>query len=80
MVRKTLLHFQASATVGDRQLPHDKAHLQQKPWASRGEIPELTEAQARHIVDQMKPIIDVSFFCGLDFIRRAGPFFFHCPR
>ena len=29
-----------------------------KAWANRGEIPELTEAQANHLVKQMKPIID----------------------
>jgi hypothetical protein len=29
-----------------------------RAWASRGEIPELTEAQARHLVKQMKPIMD----------------------
>jgi hypothetical protein len=29
-----------------------------KAWANRGEIPELTEAQAHHLVKQMKPIID----------------------
>ncbi len=27
-------------------------------WAKRGEIPELTEAQAKHLVNQIKPIID----------------------
>lgn len=27
-------------------------------WAKRGEIPELTEAQAKHLVKQMKPIMD----------------------
>jgi len=29
-----------------------------KAWANRGEIPELTEAQAKLIVKQMKPIMD----------------------
>lgn len=29
-----------------------------KAWANRGEIPELTDAQARLIVKQMKPIMD----------------------
>jgi GNAT superfamily N-acetyltransferase len=29
-----------------------------KAWAKRGEIPELTEAQARHLIMQMKPIMD----------------------
>ncbi len=29
-----------------------------KAWASRGEIPELTESQAKLIVKQMKPIMD----------------------
>jgi GNAT superfamily N-acetyltransferase len=29
-----------------------------KAWAKRGEIPELTESQAKHLVKQMKPIMD----------------------
>ncbi len=29
-----------------------------RAWAKRGEIPELTESQARHLVKQMKPIMD----------------------
>jgi len=29
-----------------------------RAWANRGEIPELTEAQARHLVKQMKPVMD----------------------
>jgi GNAT superfamily N-acetyltransferase len=29
-----------------------------RAWAKRGEIPELTEAQAKHLVKQMKPIMD----------------------
>ncbi len=29
-----------------------------KAWAKRGEIPELTEAQAKHLVKQMMPIMD----------------------
>ncbi len=29
-----------------------------RAWANRGEIPEMTEAQAQHIVKQMKPIVD----------------------
>jgi hypothetical protein len=40
------------------QLPAMIKHVYNKAWASRGEIPELTEAQAKHIVNQMKPIID----------------------
>ncbi|MEJ0034028.1 MAG: hypothetical protein WDO15_28515 [Bacteroidota bacterium] len=40
------------------RLPSMIKHVYNKAWASRGEIPELTEAQAKHIVDQMKPIID----------------------
>ncbi len=29
-----------------------------RAWANRGEIPEMTETQAKHIVKQMKPIVD----------------------
>lgn len=34
-------------------------YVYNKAWASRGEIPELTETQSNHIVKQMKPIIDL---------------------
>ncbi len=40
------------------KMPAMIQHIYNKAWAKRGEIPELTEAQAKHIVDQMKPIID----------------------
>jgi hypothetical protein len=40
------------------KLPGMIRHVYNKAWASRGEIPELTEAQAALIVKQMKPIID----------------------
>jgi hypothetical protein len=40
------------------KMPAMIKHIYNKAWASRGEIPELTEAQAKHIVDQMRPIID----------------------
>jgi hypothetical protein len=40
------------------KLPAMIKHVYNKAWASRGEIPELTEAQAKHIVDQMRPILD----------------------
>lgn len=40
------------------KMPAMIKHVYNKAWASRGEIPELTEAQAKHIVNQMKPIID----------------------
>jgi len=40
------------------RMPAMIRHIYNKAWASRGEIPELTEVQAQHIVDQMQPIID----------------------
>ncbi|MEI9919577.1 MAG: hypothetical protein WDO14_12330 [Bacteroidota bacterium] len=40
------------------KMPAMIKHVYNKAWASRGEIPELTEAQAKHIVNQMRPIID----------------------
>lgn len=39
-------------------LPEKIKLVYNRAWAKRGEIPELTEAQARHLVNQMKPIMD----------------------
>jgi hypothetical protein len=39
-------------------LPELIRKVYNKAWAKRGEIPELTESQARHLVKQMKPIMD----------------------
>ena len=40
------------------RLPSLIRSIYNRAWASRGEIPELTELQANNIVKQMKPIID----------------------
>lgn len=40
------------------KMPGMIKHVYNKAWASRGEIPALTEAQAKNIVRQMKPILD----------------------
>jgi hypothetical protein len=40
------------------KLPGYIRSVYNRAWASRGEIPELTEVQAHHIVKQMKPIMD----------------------
>jgi GNAT superfamily N-acetyltransferase len=40
------------------KLPEMVRIVYNKAWAKRGEIPELTEAQARHLIKQMKPIMD----------------------
>lgn len=40
------------------KMPDMIRHIYNRAWASRGEIPELTELQAKNIVKQMKPIID----------------------
>ncbi len=40
------------------KMPEMIRHIYNLAWASRGEIPELTEVQAKNIVQQMKPIID----------------------
>jgi len=40
------------------KLPSMIRYVYNKAWASRDEIPELTEAQANNIVNQMKPIVD----------------------
>lgn len=42
----------------DTTLADKIRHVYNKAWANRGEIPELTIAQANHIVKQMKPIMD----------------------
>lgn len=42
----------------DNTLADKIRYVYNKAWAKRGEIPELTETQARHIVKQMKPIMD----------------------
>ncbi|MBX2944663.1 MAG: hypothetical protein KF725_02420 [Cyclobacteriaceae bacterium] len=39
-------------------LPEKIKTVYNRAWAKRGEIPELTEVQARHLVKQMKPIMD----------------------
>lgn len=39
-------------------LPGKIKTVYNRAWAKRGEIPELTEAQARHLVAQLKPIMD----------------------
>ncbi|MFZ5972375.1 MAG: hypothetical protein ACOYXA_12355 [Bacteroidota bacterium] len=41
-----------------RKLPGLIMSVYNRAWANRGEIPEMTVAQAQHIVKQMKPIID----------------------
>lgn len=40
------------------KLPHLIRFVYNKAWAKRGEIPELTELQAKHLIKQMKPIMD----------------------
>jgi hypothetical protein len=41
-----------------KKLADDIRYVYNKAWANRGEIPELSESQSRHIVKQMKPIMD----------------------
>jgi hypothetical protein len=41
-----------------KKLAHDIRTVYNKAWARRGEIAELTEAQAKLLVKQMKPIMD----------------------
>jgi len=41
-----------------KKLPDQIRVVYNKAWAKRGEIPELTEAQAKHLVKQLKPIMD----------------------
>jgi hypothetical protein len=40
------------------RLPELMRNVYNRAWANRGEIPEMTEAQAKHIVKQMKFIVD----------------------
>lgn len=39
-------------------LPSKIREVYNRAWAKRGEIPELSELQAKHLVKQMKPIMD----------------------
>jgi GNAT superfamily N-acetyltransferase len=39
-------------------MPQMIQYIYNKAWAKRGEAPELTEQQAKHLVKQMKPIMD----------------------
>ncbi|MEQ1586805.1 MAG: hypothetical protein ABL895_13045 [Cyclobacteriaceae bacterium] len=39
-------------------LPTKIREVYNRAWAKRGEIPELSELQAKHLVKQMKPIMD----------------------
>lgn len=40
------------------KLADDIRYVYNKAWAKRGEIPELSQVQARNLVKQMKPIMD----------------------
>lgn len=40
------------------KLPDLMRSIYNRAWANRGEIPEMTESQAKHILKQMRPIID----------------------
>lgn len=51
-------HFAYMETIDLEKLAQNIRHIYNKAWANRGEIPELSESQAMHIVKQMKPIMD----------------------
>ncbi len=48
-------------------------------WAKRGEIPELTELQAKHLVKQMKPIMDEKLLWFGYFKNEPIAFFLSLP-
>jgi hypothetical protein len=50
--------FRYLKKVDVKKLADDIRYVYNKAWAKRGEIPELTETQAKLIVKQMKPIMD----------------------
>jgi hypothetical protein len=50
--------FSYMQTIDLKKLANDMRYIYNKAWANRGEIPELTETQAMHLVKQMKPIMD----------------------
>jgi len=50
--------FEFMPTIDLKKLADNIRYIYNKAWANRGEIPELTETQAAHIVKQMKPIMD----------------------
>ena len=50
--------FEFMPKIDLKKLADNIRYIYNKAWANRGEIPELTETQAAHIVKQMKPIMD----------------------
>lgn len=63
----------------DKTLADKIRHVYNKAWAKRGEIPELTEAQAKHIVKQMKPIMDEKLLWFAFYKEEPVAFFLSLP-
>lgn len=60
-------------------LPGKIKTVYNQAWAKRGEIPELTEAQARHLVKQLKPIMDEKLMWFGYYRREPIAFFLSLP-
>lgn len=63
----------------DTTLPEKIRYVYNKAWANRGEIPELTVAQANHIVKQMKPIMDEKLLWFAFYKSEPVAFFLSLP-
>jgi GNAT superfamily N-acetyltransferase len=50
--------FRYPEKIDIRKLASEIRYVYNRAWAKRGEIPELTESQALHLVKQMKPVLD----------------------
>lgn len=61
------------------KLPEYIRSVYNRAWANRGEIPELTQAQARHIVKQMKPIMDEKLLWFAYYKEEPVAFFLSLP-
>jgi GNAT superfamily N-acetyltransferase len=60
-------------------LPSKIRTVYNRAWAKRGEIPELTESQARHLVKQMKPIMDEKLLWFGYYKNEPIAFFLYLP-
>lgn len=60
-------------------LPERIQTVYNRAWAKRGEIPELTLAQAKHLVKQMKPIMDEKLLWFAYYDAEPVAFFLSLP-
>lgn len=60
-------------------LPEYIMKVYNKAWANRGDVPELNLAQAKMIVKEMKPIMDLNLLCFGFFKKEPVSFFLSLP-